>query len=102
MEETMRHFNIIAIISAIVLVLTLTPALAGNKFKNEDTAKDRQNNVFGTTQDDTTGSTTIEKNEKGDTVIEHKGADKEEVDWYKKMDDTFGDQLDINIDPKDY
>ncbi|BCS88311.1 hypothetical protein [Pseudodesulfovibrio sediminis] len=98
----MRHFNIIALIGTLVLFLTVAPGLAGNKFKNEDTAKNRQDNVFGTEQDETTGTTTLEKNEQGDTILKHKGAEKEEVDWYEKMDGTLGKQLDINVDSNDY
>lgn len=82
----MRHFRTIAVAVLAALFLTLAPAHAGNKFKNEDTAKNRQDNVFGTDQAQGNTEITIEKNERGADVIRSKPTPKEEVDWYDKID----------------
>ncbi|MBG0789484.1 MAG: hypothetical protein H0S80_03190 [Desulfovibrionaceae bacterium] len=81
----MRHFSIIALIFLAVLFLTAPAAQAGNKFKNEDTAKDRQDNVFGT--DPASGNTDISvgKDERGNTVIRSRPVPAEEKDWYDKV-----------------
>jgi len=88
----MRHFSIIALAALTVFFLTSLPAPAGNKFKNVDTAKDRQDNAFGT--DKSAGNTDISvgKDERGTTVIRSKPAPAEEQDWY--------DKIHINVEPQ--
>ncbi|QJB55365.1 hypothetical protein [Pseudodesulfovibrio sp. zrk46] len=82
----MRHLSRILIIVTTVVVLTLSLALAGTKFKNEDTAKNRQDNTFGTDQTEKTATTTFGTNDSGDTTIKSKSRPKEEpVDWYDKV-----------------
>jgi len=97
----MRHFSTIAIAALTALFLTVAPALAVNKFKNEDTAKNRKDNVFGTEQTDETSTTTFGVDEDGNTVIRSKPDEKEATDWYEKLD-GFNLETDITVDPKDY
>lgn len=82
----MRIFSRILIITVTVVILTLSLALAGSKFKNEDTAKNRQDNAFGTDQGDDTANTVFGTNNAGDTTVKSKARPKpEEVDWYDKI-----------------
>lgn len=82
----MRHLSKICIIAITVVILTLSLALAGSKFKNEDTAKDRQNNVFGTDASEDTATTTFGTNDAGDSTLKSKARPKKEpVDWYDKI-----------------
>ncbi|BDQ37392.1 hypothetical protein SYK_17520 [Pseudodesulfovibrio nedwellii] len=81
----MRHFSTIAVAILTVLVLTITPALAQNKFKNEDSAQNRQDNAFGTRQiEDEKPTTTFGTNEAGDSTISSDPPQKEETDWYDR------------------
>jgi hypothetical protein len=85
-EETMRHLSKIFVFTVAVVILTLSLALAGGKFKNEDTAKNRQTNSFGTDQDDETSSIEYGTNSLGDSTIKSKARPKKEaVDWYDKI-----------------
>ena len=82
----MRHFSTIFIFTVAVVILTLSLALAGAKFKNEDTAKDRQDNAFGTDPGDKTSNIEYDTNAAGDSTIKSKARPKkEEVDWYDKI-----------------
>lgn len=82
----MRRFNIILITLVSAILLTCSLALAKNKFKNEDTAKNRQDNTFGTDQSEETSTTTFDNNDQGETTIKTKRRPKEEeVDWYDKV-----------------
>lgn len=101
MEETMRHFSTIAIAALAALFLTVAPTLAANKFKNEDTAKNRKDHTWGTEQTEERSTTTFGKDEDGNTIIRSKPEEKEEVDWYEKLD-GLNPETNILIDPKDY
>ncbi|EGB14818.1 hypothetical protein DND132_1611 [Pseudodesulfovibrio mercurii] len=82
----MRHFSLIAALFLAAVLLTPTSGLAQNKFKNEDTAKNRQDNVFGTRTTEGEGPvTTFGTNEAGDTTIDSHQPKKEETDWYDKV-----------------
>jgi hypothetical protein len=82
----MHRFSRIVIIAFGVVVLTLSLALAGSKFKNEDTAKDRRTNTFGTDPGDDTATTAFGTDDAGDLTIKTKARPKkEEVDWYDKV-----------------
>jgi len=82
----MRHFSAIALLVLAVALLTPSWGLARNKFKNEDTAKNRQTNTFGTRPAEDEGAvTTFGTNEAGDTTIDSHQPEKEEVDWYDKV-----------------
>lgn len=82
----MRHFSKILILVTTITILTLSLALAGSKYPNKDTAKDRTNNVFGTEQDENTGTNVFGTSERGDSTIKSKARPKaEEVDWYDKI-----------------
>lgn len=80
----MRHFSNIALAALAVLFLTL-PGFAQNKFKNEDTAKDRRDNTFGTGYREEGADIAVGKDEHGTTVIRSTSTPKEEVDWYDKI-----------------
>jgi hypothetical protein len=85
-EETMRHFSVLAVLVLAVALLTPTLGLAQNKFKNEDTAKNRQTNTFGTRPvEGEAPVTTFGTNEAGDTTIDSHQPKQEEVDWYDKV-----------------
>jgi hypothetical protein len=85
-EETMHRFSRIAVVALTVVLLTLSLALAGTKFKNEDTAKDRRDNAFGTDAGPDTASTVFGTDEAGDSTLKSKARPKpEEVDWYDKV-----------------
>lgn len=62
-------------------------AVAGQKFKNKDTAKNRSDYTWGTSGGQSGDNTTFSKDEAtGDTVIHvDPGPKKEEVDWYDKV-----------------
>ncbi|WP_285905283.1 hypothetical protein [Pseudodesulfovibrio pelocollis] len=82
----MRRFGRILVAAVAVVILTLSLALAGAKFTNKDTAKDRRTNTFGTDQGADTATTTFGTNEAGDSTLKVKPAPKpEEVDWYDKV-----------------
>ena len=82
----MYNLSRIILIAVAVILLTLSLALAGAKFKNKDTAKNRQDNAFGTEQGEDTGTTTFGTNAAGDTTIRSKARPKKEpVDWYDKI-----------------
>ena len=88
----MRHFSTIALAVLTVLFLTLNPASAGNKFKNKDTAKDRQDNAFGTGYRENGSDISVGKDERGSSVIRNTHPPREEVDWY--------DKIDIEVEPQ--
>lgn len=94
----MRYFSAIVLTALAVFFLTAAPAPAGNKFKNVDTAKDRQDNTFGTNPREGGTDITVEKNDRGDTVVKSTPAPKEEVDWYEKTDMKLHMDLEKNID----
>lgn len=82
----MRRFSKIAIFIVTVVLLTAALALAGTKFKNEDTAVNRQSNTFGTDPDENTSTTTFATNNTDDTTIKTKARPKKEpIDWYDKI-----------------
>jgi len=82
----MRRFSKICIFIMTVVILTASPALAGAKFKNEDTAVNRQDNTFGTDPGEDTSTTTFGTNKTDDTTIKTKVRPKKEpVDWYDKI-----------------
>ncbi|CCH48806.1 hypothetical protein [Pseudodesulfovibrio piezophilus] len=82
----MRHLNKIYITVVTVIILTFSLASAESKFKNEDTAANRQDNVFGTDQAEDTSTTKFGKDETGSTTIKTKARPKKEpVDWYDKI-----------------
>ncbi len=82
----MCRFSKILITTTTVVLLTLSLALAGAKFDNVDTAKDRRDNSFGTDPGEDTSTTSFGKNDSGDTTIKTKARPKpEEVDWYDKI-----------------
>lgn len=89
----MRHFSVIAALTLAVALLTPSPGLAQNKFKNEDTAKDRRINSLGTRPvEGEAPATSFGINEAGDTTIDSHQPKKDEVDWY--------DKVIIAVDPK--
>lgn len=82
----MRHFSTITAIALAVALLTPGPVMAQSKFKNEDTAKNRQDNNFGTRPvEGEKPVTTFGTNEAGDSTIDSQQPKKEEVDWYDKV-----------------
>lgn len=82
----MKHPGTIFIAAAIAAILTLSPALAGSKFANKDTAKDRQENAFGTDEAPDTATVTTGRNDAGDSTLKVKPKPKQpEVDWYDKV-----------------
>ena len=82
----MKHFGRIFIVAATAIFLTLSLALAGSKFENKDTAKDRRENVFGTDEAPDTATVTTGANDAGDSTLKVKPKPKEpEVDWYDKV-----------------
>ena len=82
----MRHFSTIAVFILSVVLLTPFPGLAQNKFKNKDTAGNRQENMFGTRPaEDEAPVTRYGTNEAGDSTIDSHQPEKEEVDWYDKV-----------------
>jgi hypothetical protein len=85
-EKTMRHFSVLAVLILSVALLTPGTGLAQNKFKNEDTAKNRQTNTFGTRPAEGDAPvTTFGTNQAGDTTIDSHQPKQEEVDWYDKV-----------------
>ncbi|QGY39273.1 hypothetical protein GM415_03770 [Pseudodesulfovibrio cashew] len=94
----MRYFGTMLVLAATVVILTLSPAGAA-KFKNKDTAKNRQNNVFGTEPaEGDSKRTTFGKDENGDTTIRTKHKKQEEVDWYDKVIITVDPNVDWSSD----
>ncbi|WP_319470995.1 hypothetical protein [uncultured Pseudodesulfovibrio sp.] len=82
----MCRFSRILVIAVSVALLTLSLAMAGAKFKNVDTAKDRKDNVFGTDAAEDTSTTKFGTDESGDSTIKTKARPKKEpVDWYDKV-----------------
>ncbi|WP_338668132.1 hypothetical protein [Pseudodesulfovibrio methanolicus] len=82
----MRHFSVIAVLILAVALLTPAVGLAQHKFKNEDTAKNRQDESFGTRPVEGEGPvTTFGTNQAGDSTIDSHQPKKEEVDWYDKV-----------------
>lgn len=82
----MRRFSTICLFTVALIILTLSLALAGSKFKNEDTAKNRQDNVFGTDPGDDTSAITFGTNDRGDSTMKTKARPSPEpVDWYDKV-----------------
>jgi len=82
----MRLFIVPAALTLALVLLTPAPGAAQNKFKNEDTAKNRQTNTFGTRP--TEGEqpvTTFGVNEAGDSTIDSHQPKREETDWYDKV-----------------
>lgn len=57
----MCRFSKILITTTTVVLLTLSLALAGAKFDNVDTAKDRRDNSFGTDPGEDTSTTSFGK-----------------------------------------
>ena len=82
----MRLFNTIASILLAVVLLTPGTSPAQNKFKNVDTAKNRQDQTFGTrTPEGEEPVTQFGTNEAGDSTIDSTPKQQEEVDWYDKV-----------------
>lgn len=82
----MRHFNIIAATILTVVLLTPLAGMAQSKFKNEDTATNRQDNSFGTRPgEDGEAVTKFGTSEAGDSTIDSTPKKQEEVDWYDKV-----------------
>lgn len=82
----MRHFSSIAALVLAVALLTPTAGQARNKFKNVDTAKNRQDESFGTRPvEGEAPVTTFGTNAAGDSTIDTHQPKKEEVDWYDKV-----------------
>jgi len=82
----MRRFSKIFIFTIAIIILTLSLALAGAKFQNEDTAKNRQDNALGTEPGDNTSSNEFGNNDAGDNTIKSKARSKRDpVDWYEKI-----------------
>ena len=82
----MNHFGKLLLLAATAVFLTLSLALAGPKFENKDTAKDRQDEAFGTEQSDDTSGTSIGTNDAGNSAIRAKPRPAPEpVDWYDKV-----------------
>ena len=77
----MGFFSKITTFIALVGVLTLSPALAANKFPNKDTAKDRQNVVTSTAGAKGEEEVIVIEKDKKQTVIKTKRPKKEEKDW---------------------
>lgn len=82
----MRFFSTIAAISLAVVLLTPVLGQAQTKFPNKDTAKNRQENTFGTRPVEGEGAvTTFGTDERGDSTIDSHQPKQEEVDWYDKV-----------------
>lgn len=85
------------LISALLLsVVFLTAASAQQKFSNKDTAKNRQDNVFGTRKAaNKTADIYISQPAGQDTVISSQPREKEApVDWYDKVLITVNPNVD--------
>ncbi len=63
----MRRFKMIISLFLAAIIMTSAGALAQNKFENKDTATDRQDARWGTRNGNS--AIIIDKNERGDTVI---------------------------------
>lgn len=71
-----------ALVLAAVVLLT-PPAVSAGKFPNKDTAKNRQDNVFGTPQ---AGETiNVQDNATDGLTIDATPKKHEERDWYENM-----------------
>lgn len=82
----MKHPGRIFIVAATAVFLTLSLALAGAKFENKDTAKDRRENAFGTDETPDTATVTTGTDDAGDSTLRVKPRPKQpEVDWYDKV-----------------
>lgn len=82
----MRFFSIIAALAMAVVLLTPCIGPAQSKFPNKDTAKNRQDNAFGTRPAEGEDAvTTFGTNERGDTTIDSHQPKREETDWYDKV-----------------
>lgn len=82
----MKYLGRIFIVATTIVLLTLSLALAGSKFKNKDTAKDRRENAFGTDAGTDTSTITTGKDDAGDSTLKVKAPPKPpEVDWYDKI-----------------
>jgi hypothetical protein len=82
----MKHPGRIFIVAATAVFLTLSLALAGAKFENKDTAKDRRENAFGTDEAPDTATVTTGTDDAGDSTLKVKSRPKQpEVDWYDKV-----------------
>ena len=92
----MWHLNKIFIITTTVVILTLSLAVAGSKFPNKDTAKNRQDTVLSTQSEEEEPRIVIEKTEEGHTSIKTKSQKKEEVDWYDKIPIIVEPQVEVD------
>ncbi len=82
----MRLFIVPAVLTLALALLTPAPGAAQSKFKNEDTAKNRQDNTFGTRPvEGEQPVTTFGVNEAGDSTIDSHQPKTEETDWYDKV-----------------
>jgi len=89
----MRYLGRIVILAVTVVILTLSLALAGSKFPNKDTAKNRQDTVMGTKpQQEEVPPITIEQKKGEDATTTTQRPKQEERDWY--------DSVIISVEPK--
>lgn len=89
----MRYLGRIVILAVTVVILTLSLALAGSKFPNKDTAKDRQDTTMGTKpRQEEVPPIIIEQKKNEDTNIQTQRPEQEEKDWY--------DSVIISVEPQ--
>lgn len=93
----MRYLGRIVIIAVTVVILTLSLALAGSKFPNKDTAKDRQDNVMSTRpSEDEEQVIIINQKKKEDTTVRTKRSKTEEEDWYDSVIISVEPQVEVD------
>jgi len=89
----MRYLSKIFLIAVTSIILTGALAMAGTKFQNKDTAKNRQNNSFGTQPREERGAvTTIKSKAHEDNAIESKRP--------KRKQENQNENLYISVEPE--
>jgi uncharacterized protein YdeI (BOF family) len=82
----MRYLSKIFLIAVTAIILTVTLAMAGTKFPNKDTAKNRQNNSFGTQpREERDAVTTIQSKKHEDNAIDSKRPIKKQEDQNENL-----------------
>lgn len=90
--------KILVTCTLLLAAVFLTQPASAQKFKNEDTAKNRKDNTFGTPpREEGTTAGSVTTDEDGSTIIKaDPGPKKEEVDWYDKVIITVDPNVDWN------
>ncbi|GEM_PF-918529 len=93
----MNRLTTICLAVSTVVILTLGSAWAQNKFRNKDTATNRQDSTWGTTggqNADTQDAFGMDPNTGDSTMKADPGPKKEPVDWYDKVIITVNPDVD--------